>query len=89
MRPVRELAVVANRSTGRGGAGDEREDEQEIFKALSLGECLLDGLRREKWRRGEEKSGGERKGQDRTGQERKGGIKWAESCAQNLWQTLS
>lgn len=67
MRPVRELAVVANRSIGRGGAGDEGEDEQEIFKALSLGECLLDGLRREKWRRVEEKwSGGERrKGKER------------------------
>lgn len=53
MGPVRELAAVANRSTRRGGAGDEREDEQEIFKALSLGEGLPDGLRREKWRREE------------------------------------
>lgn len=38
MGAVRELALVANRSTRRGGVGDEREDEQEIFKALSLGE---------------------------------------------------
>lgn len=58
MRSVRELAVVANRSTGRGGPGDEGEDEQEIFKALSLGECLLDGLRRVKWRRVEGKGKG-------------------------------
>lgn len=38
MGAVRELALVANRLTRRGGAGDEREDEQEIFKALSLDE---------------------------------------------------
>lgn len=37
MGPVRELADVANRSTGRGGAGDEGEDELEVFKALSVG----------------------------------------------------
>lgn len=58
MGTVRELALVANRSTRRGGAGDEREDEQEIFKALSLGE---DELRREKWRRGKERKGNERR----------------------------
>lgn len=49
MGPVREVAVVANRSTGRGGAGDEEEDEQEIFKALLLCEGLLDGPKRETW----------------------------------------
>lgn len=48
MGPVRELAVVANRSPRRGGAGDEREDEQEIFLAFSLAEGLSDRLRREK-----------------------------------------
>lgn len=47
MGPVRELAV-ANRSTRMGRAGDEGEDEQEIFKALSLDGGLLDGLKRER-----------------------------------------
>lgn len=47
MGPVTELAVVANGSTRMGRAGDEGEDEQEILKALSLGGCLQDRLRRE------------------------------------------
>lgn len=53
MGSVSELAPVANRSTRRGGARDEREDEQEIFKAVSLGED--EQLRGEKWRKGKER----------------------------------
>lgn len=52
MGSVSELAPVANRSTRRGGARDERQDEQEIFKAVSLGED--EQLRGEKWRKGRE-----------------------------------
>lgn len=47
MGPVTELAVVANGSTRMGRAGDEGEDEQEILKALSLGDW-------EEWRKGKE-----------------------------------
>lgn len=53
MGSVSELAPVANRSTRTGGARDEREDEQEIFKAVSLGED--EQLRREKWKKGKER----------------------------------
>lgn len=47
MDPDRELAVVANRSTVMGGAGDEGEDEQGVFKALSLDEVQWERLRRQ------------------------------------------
>lgn len=59
---VRELAVVANRSTRRGGARDEGEDEQEIFKALPLDYWTEEGKMEE------------RRGEERTGKGRKGGI---------------
>lgn len=59
---VRELAVVANRSTRRGGAGDEGEDEQEIFKALPLDYWTEEGKMEE--RRGEERTGKGRKRRD-------------------------
>lgn len=50
---------MANRSTRMGRAADEGEDEQEIFKALSLDKGLLDGLKRE--RKGKERKGNDSK----------------------------
>lgn len=73
MGSVSELAPVANRSTRWGGARDEREDEQEIFKAVSLGE--------------DEQLRGENGGKERRGKERKGKKRW--SREQNLSQTLN
>lgn len=55
MGPVWESAAVANGSAGMGGAGGMREDEQEIFKALSLGERLSDTLMKEELRKGKER----------------------------------